>query len=727
MVKRLVLFVLPTLILFSIVVGVASYVDGTRVPVTNSAPATSDSVATANAPDADAPRDTNVAQVVDEPEAPRELATKAEDFLLLDHQGRAHELRRYALGASAIVLYSTATGCPIARQSIPTLEALMAEFEPRGVEFLLINASPYDDRESVTEELQEFGQDVPVLMDETQLVLGGLDVERTCEALLIDPATYDIVYRGALDDRIDYTTQRPEGGQDYLRDALTAFLAGESVPVAYTATKGCLIDYKPLPQDVSYAMDVAPIIAERCVACHTEGNIAPFAFEDHRDVSGRSRMIREVILSKRMPPWHADPHVNEFANDRSLSIDETRTLLAWIDAGAEKDGEEDPLESVAAESYDGKWRLGEPDLVVELPEVQQLPASGVIDYRYIDVPSGLTEDKWLRAADVRPTNLEVAHHVLVFLIYPPELQDQQPDYDGGLDGYFADYLPGTVPEPLPENTGKFIPAGSTFQFQLHYTATGKEEEDRTSMALYFYDEKPERELGTRAATTVDFLIPPNDPEAPAAASHYVARDSLLFSVAPHMHYRGKRFAYEIEYPDGERTPILSVPFYNFNWQTEYVFDKPIQVPGGSRIIATGAWDNSARNPMNPDPSQAVVFGEQSFQEMFVGYVNYSYDPDAPVVRRERNGGRDRGRNRDEEIVRTGIPIDAETIIGSEWTGGKYRMRFAADGVMYVNDTVEGTYTIEGNTVDFHVAGQNHQFTIQDDLLYSGDHPLQRLK
>jgi len=724
MVKRLALFAFPALILFSVVVGISQYMDGDGPPPSRPEgriPPIDSEIKSADRSD---PSDRTDEAARGLSQIPEGLATKAEDFVLLDHVGRAHELRRYAADAKAIVLYSTATGCPIARQSVPALKELRAAFEPQGVEFLLINASPYDDRESIREEAEEFGLDLPVLIDETQLVLGGLDVERTCEAILIDPATYAIVYRGAIDDRIDYTTQRPEGGKDYLREALNAFLAGQPIETAYSATKGCLIDYKPLPEDVSYAKDVAPIIAERCLACHTEGNIAPFAFENHRDVSGRSKMIREVVLSKRMPPWHADPQVNTFENDRSLSVGQTRTLLAWIDAGAPESGEDDPLESAAAGNEEVEWRLGKPDLVVDLPEVQQLPASGVIDYRYIEVASGLTEDKWLRAVDVRPTNLEATHHVLVFLIYPPERQDQQPDYDGGLDGYFADYLPGTLPRPLPENTGKLIPAGATFQFQLHYTATGKEEEDRTSMALYFYDEKPERELATRAATTVDFLIPPNDPEVPAAASHYVARDSILFSVAPHMHYRGKWIQYEIEYPDGEREQILSVPFYNFNWQTEYVFDEPIEVPGGSRIITSGAWDNSVRNPLNPDPNRAVAFGEQSFDEMFVGYVNYSYDPGAPVARRERSRRRP-GHQR--EVVRTGVPINAETIIGSEWTGGKYRMRFEAGGVMYVNDTVQGAYTIDGNNVNFSVAGQDHEFSIQDDLLLSGDHPLERLK
>jgi peroxiredoxin len=720
MVKRLALFVLPALIAFSVVVGVFQYLYGGRPVPAESGPQVSESDRTVPSDQTDL-SDPSLGSPGQIPEG---LATRAEDFVLLDHKGRSHELRRYAIDAKAIVLYSTATGCPIARQSVPALKALHAEFEPQGVVFLLVNASTYDDRSSVEAEAAEFGLDLPVLMDETQHVLAGLGVERTCEAIVIDPATYRIVYRGAIDDRIDYTAQRPEGGTDFLRDALAAFLAGQPVETTYAAPKGCLVDYMPLPMEVSYVNDIAPIIAGRCVACHSKGKIAPFAFEKYQDVSGRGGMIREVVLSRRMPPWHADPHVGTFENDRALTVDETRTLLAWIDAGAPKDGEADPLEPDGGVSIPLQWPLGEPDLIVELPEVQQLPASGAIDYRYFNVPSGLTEDKWLRAADVRPTNLEVTHHVLVFVIYPPELQSEQPDYDGGLDGYFAIYLPGTQPAPLPDDTGKWIPAGSTFQFQMHYTATGKEEQDRTKVALYFYDEKPSRELATRAATTVDFLIPPNDSEVPAAASHFIARDSILFSVTPHMHYRGKWFQYEIEYPDGEREAILSVPYYDFNWQTEYVFEEPIALPAGSRIIAAGAWDNSVRNPMNPDPNKAVVFGEQSFDEMFVGYVNYSYDPNAPAMRRDRSG---RGRGRDREVVRTGVPINAETIVGTEWTGGKYRMRFEADGVMHVNDTVQGTYTIDGNKVNFHVAGQDHVFTIKDDLLLSDDYPLQRLK
>ena len=703
MIKRLALFVFPALILLSIVAGFARYLGvETELPVQ---PASEDTPS----PDAGLSA------------MPAGLPDKADNFLLLDQSGQAHELSRYARDAKAIVLYSTATGCPIARQSVPLLKAIVEQFEPQGVVFLQVNASPYDTRESVAQEAEEFGLDLPVLMDVTQFVSMGLRFERTCEAVVIDPVTFAIAYRGAISDQLDYTARRPEATHEWLRDALTAFLAGQPVATVYSAAKGCLIDYAPLPDHVSYANDIAPLIKDHCVACHREGDIAPFAFESYRDVSGRTRMIREVLLAKRMPPWHADPLAGAFRNDRSLSVEEQRTLLAWLEAGAPQDGEADPLE-VVADGAVPEWGLGEPDLLVELPTPQTIPASGVVDYRYISVPSGLTEDRWLRAVEVRPSNRTVTHHVLVFLEYPPERAAEQPEYEGGLSGYFASYLPGGRPEPFPEDTGKFIPAGCSFEFQLHYTATGKEETDHTRMALYFRDTPPLRESVTRAASTTDFLLPPANPEVPCSASHFIARDSVLFGFAPHMHYRGKWFRYELELPDGTRQLLLSVPDYDFNWQTEYVLQEPLPVPGGSKIIATGAWDNSVRNPQNPDPAQTVVFGEQSFDEMFIGYVNYSFDPKSEAVPRER-----KRRERVPEGIHTGIPLDAKTIIGSEWNTGKHRLRFEAEDLLHVDDTVQGSYTIEGGTLKISVAAQYHEFALEGDLITSGGRPLQRLK
>jgi len=260
----------------------------------------------------------------------------------------------------------------------------------------------------------------------------------------------------------------------------------------------CAIAYTPLPSDVSYAKTIAPMLQAKCVDCHSPGNVGPFALSSHRKVRGWTDMIDEVVMTGRMPPWSPDPVYGDYKYDRALSPEEKRQLIAWLRDGAEnKDGRDPLAETPPPENRD--WPLGEPDLVVTLPREQAIDASGVFAYRYVDVPSGLTEDKWVRAVDVRPTNPKVTHHVLVFASYPSDQAAAQPVDAFGLAGYFAGYVPGTEPTPYPQDTGKFVPAGTSFVFQLHYTATGKDEVDRTRMGLYFHDRKPKMELETRAA------------------------------------------------------------------------------------------------------------------------------------------------------------------------------------------------------------------------------------
>jgi hypothetical protein len=213
----------------------------------------------------------------------------------------------------------------------------------------------------------------------------------------------------------------------------------------------------------------------------------------------------------------------------------------------------------------------------------------------------------------------------------------QPDFEGGLEGYFAGYVPGQIPHEFPKGTAKFVPAGSTFVFQLHYTTIGKTETDLTKLGLYLYKGKTPRELFTKAASTTDFEIPPGDPDSPATASHTISKDAVLYELAPHMHYRGKEFKYEAQYPDGTSEVLLSVPHYDFNWQTMYRFKEPKRVPAGTKIVCTGAFDNSPSNPSNPNPDAWVQFGEQTFEEMFIGYMGYvdATDAKGPATARRR--------------------------------------------------------------------------------------------
>jgi hypothetical protein len=411
-----------------------------------------------------------------------------------------------------------------------------------------------------------------------------------------------------------------------------------------------------------------------------------------------------VVLAKQMPPWHADPHFGQFANDRGLAPEQTRTLLAWLDQGAPKDGEGDPLRDLM-KPRTREWALGEPDLLVELPEEQRIPASGVFDYRYIEVPSGLTEDTWVRAIDVQSTNRKVTHHILVFLRYPPERAHLQPNQEGGLLGFFGGYIPGQEVTPFPENSGKWVPAGTTFVFQLHYNATGKEEVDHPRMALYFMEGEPERELVTAAAADVNFAILPGDSDSETQAKHIVTRDAVLYGLSPHMHYRGKRFRYEAQYPDGTRETLLSVPHYDFDWQTLYHLKEPKHLPAGTVVVAKGAFDNSKANPYNPDPTATVFFGEQTHEEMFIGYLHYTVDPAQEAMSVA-------GQRPDFEWVR----LDAQTLVGTAWRMQQYLIAFEPEGKILVNNAIPGTWRIEGNEVLMDAAGRTMRFVINDDRL-----------
>ena len=557
-------------------------------------------------------------------------ADLVDNFRLLDHEGKSHELYRQTQ-APVVVLFVAGTGCPIVRQSISTIKALRERFADRKVVFWLFNPNSQDDQSSIAEEAREFGIDLPILMDNTQMVARSLKVTRTAEAIAINTKDWKIFYRGAMDDRLGYGTQKAKPPKTFLADALENFLAGKKVSPNRTPVKGCAISYvsvKPAEgKTVSYVMEVAPILQKNCVVCHSPGNIGPFAMSNYEKVKGWSSMIREVLLEQRMPPWHADPHHGKFANDRSLTPEQVQTLLTWIDQDKPRGTGADPLVAQPPPEV-ADWPLGKPDYIVSMPKEVEIPATGIFPYRYVVVDSPINEDVWLRAAIVKAGNRKVLHHCLVFLYYPKTSELPQPDYKGGVDGFFTSFLPGTEGLTYPEGTGKFLPKGSRFIFQLHYNATGKEEKDRSEIGLYLFKTKPPMELQTRAASKRKLDIPPGDPNYEVEGQFAFKRDSMLYEMSPHMHFRGSRVKYEAVYPDGKREVLLSVPHYDFNWQTVYRLAEPKRMPAGTKLICTGAFDNSPQNPANPDSTKLVHFGEQTFDEMFIGYLNYAEMPQA---------------------------------------------------------------------------------------------------
>ncbi|MCY4015395.1 MAG: redoxin domain-containing protein [Gammaproteobacteria bacterium] len=555
---------------------------------------------------------------------------RVDNFMLLDHQGAAHELYYYA-DAPAVVLIVQGNGCPIVRNALADYRTVSDAYAPKGVEFFMLNANLQDGRTTIAEEAREWGIPYRILVDETQLVAESLGLTRTAEVLVIDPRTWQVAYRGPVNDRLSYERQKQAASEHYLSDALDAMLDGTTVAVASRDAMGCLINLPGANADhasISYSETIAPMLQENCVACHQTGGIAPWAMTDYNMVRGFAPMIREVIRTKRMPPWHADPHIGQWQDDRSLAIDERQALVHWIEAGAPRGEGPDPLAEAPTEAP--AWPLGEPDLIVRVPAFD-VPATGIVDYQFPVVANPLDRDVWVRAMSVKPGSVEVVHHVLVGTTDV----GAEARYSGEalMRNYLGGYAPGIQPHVMPDGTGVYLPKGTGFMVQMHYTPYGKPVTDETEIGLYFHDEPPANFLRHSVVLSPTIRIPPNAPAHEESAYFEFKRDAILYSILPHSHYRGRSSTFELVHPGGRRETILSVPNYDFNWQRGYDFVEPREIAAGTRLIHRTVYDNSSRNPGNPDPTRTVVWGLQSHEEMLYGDFMFSWvdeRSDAPV-------------------------------------------------------------------------------------------------
>lgn len=553
------------------------------------------------------------------PPPAKNLTNQVGNFALLDQEGRYHQLHRYGTSARAVVLFAHGIGCHAMEPSIPALKALRNRYAQHQVSFLLINANPQDNRRVLQQEAARLGIDMPILKDENQLVVESLGISRIGETLVIDTRTWQIVYRGPVDDRMDADMSSAKARQPYLQDAIEAVLFNRQVANNTPPLAGCPITMA-IKENTSYAKEVAPILTEKCVPCHQAGRVAPWAMDRYETVKGWSAMMRQVVMTQRMPPWSADPAYGSFSTDRSLSRAQIRALIHWIDAGSPRGDGPDPLEQ-AKPAMPPEWPLGKPDLMIEVPP-QSIPARGVVAYRYVNIPLTLDRDMWVRAVDMKPSNRAVAHHVLVFVTYPPHLRHRQPKWNSE-NNFFAVYGPGFQVEPFPNNTGQLLPKGSILTFQLHYNTTGHAATDTPRLALYFHKRPPARKLVVESAFNGDFRIPANTEDYPVEARYVFKRDALLHAMVPHMHLRGSRISYEARYIDGRREVLLSVPRYDAHWQSLYLLRRPKPIPAGTEILVRGAFDNSSLNPANPDPSKVVGYSDQTWDEMFIAYLLYS--------------------------------------------------------------------------------------------------------
>jgi mono/diheme cytochrome c family protein len=389
---------------------------------------------------------------------------------------------------------------------------------------------------------------------------------------------------------------------------------------------------------VTFNRDVLPILQKNCQGCHRPGEAAPMSFLTYKDTRPWAKAIRQAVLQGKMPPWFADPHIGKWANDRSLSKADIDTIAQWADNGAV---EGDSKDKAAPRQFIEGWNIGKPDYQVEMPMEYKVPASGTIEYTYFVVPTGFTEDRWVQAAEARPGNRRVVHHIIAFVREPGSkwLKDAKPGEpyvikknpngertEANAGGEFlVGYAPGTVPEILEPGEAKLIKAGSDVVLQMHYTASGSEAADRTKVGFVFAKEAPKERIMTLASGTSKFTIPAGDPNYRLDSSIKLAKEVKVVGFIPHMHLRGKDFEYRFVYPDGRTETVLSVPKYSFSWQLSYYPEKPFVLPAGTKVDCTAHYDNSANNPNNPDPKVDVHEGEQSWDEMMLGFFNIAFD------------------------------------------------------------------------------------------------------
>lgn len=642
------------------------------------------------------------------PDAP----TKAENFRLIDHAGVSRELYHLE-DAKGVVLFAFCASCPVSLETAKTLQQHVEEAGEAGFQIWGVNIQPDSNREAIAAVLAEAGLTIPVLMDPTQRIAFSLGLTHAGETLLINPAaSWEIVYRGAVDNRFAAEAPAAEPTESYLRNAAVSLVEGQPVTLAAVRTTGEEIQYQDMSA-VSYANDIVPILESKCITCHHDGGLGPFTMDSYRRVRGWAPMMRETIRTGRMPPWHADPATGPYVHDRALTTDEERKLLAWIEQGAVMDGDVDPLAEKELPKG-AKWQLGEPDHTVRLPEVQQLPADGIVDYRYIPVPSGLTEDRWLNGIEVRTDNPAVVHHALIFVSYPREYRHLEPEARSGLNGYFAAYLPGAQLKHFPEGSAMFLPKNAVFIFQMHYNTTGKPEQDMTEMALHFHDGPPKDIIKIEAAHYNDFIIPPNKYDHEASADYDFEADARILGLSPHMHYRGSRFKFAANFPDGTEKLLLNVPLFEFDWQPMYFLADPVDVPEGTVMQCEGAFNNSRFNPKNPNPESYVRFGEQSFEEMFIGYVLFS-TPYQPEDFQPREVDTSKIVGYGEKITKDNLPGMAFTVMR------RIRIDFLPDGVLSAGEgALKGTWEMIGDRVILDTPmGRHEAFVNNDELIFRG--------
>jgi Ca2+-binding EF-hand superfamily protein/mono/diheme cytochrome c family protein len=525
----------------------------------------------------------------------------------------------------AILAFFGAT-CPISGKLGPELARLEKDASAQQVRMILVCPVASETADDIQKFVTTHALKSPVVHDKDGLISAALTATTTTEVFLIDSAR-TLTYRGAINDQygLGYTKEQPT--KTYLRDAMVAMLASTATKIAATTAPGCAMDLKKATSiaqtSVTYHHQIERIMQANCLECHRKGSVGPFSLESYEDVIENAGMIRKQVERGVMPPWFAaEPPAGQdtlWINDCSLSKQDKSDLLTWLASDRPKGNSADaPAKLVFPE----QWVLGEPDAIVQLPRAVSIKAEGTMPYQFLTADTDFPEDRWVSGYEILPTDPSVVHHVIVQV---HKKGSKARDRGEGAEGYWAAYVPGNTHNHWPEGFAKKLPAGATISFQIHYTPNGKATQDQLKIGLHFAKETPRYIVHTAAVANTRLSIPAGAANHVEVKEQTVPFDMNVLAYMAHMHVRGKAFKFEVTKPDGSHEVLLDIPRYDFNWQLRYNYAQSRFLPRGSKVTTTAIFDNSDKNPANPDPTKTIRWGQQTFDEMMIGYIEY-YTP-----------------------------------------------------------------------------------------------------
>lgn len=559
---------------------------------------------------------------------PAPVGAKVADFTLTEPlSAKPWALNEQARDAKVTVIAFTALDCPVCKAYWGKLADFRKRYADDGAVFVAVNSQLTDSTDDVAKAAKDLKLPFPLLKDDGTKLADKFAVGRVLTVVVLD-ATRTVRYAGRVDDQFAPGIHREKATTRELASAIEAVLEGHEVKKPFTTAAGCKLTREKKPAAaaaVTYHKHVAAIFQAKCQECHRAGEAGPFALTSYKQAKGWADMIREVVADGVMPPWHADAPMGHFKNDRRLSAEEKKTLLAWVDAGCP---EGDAQDAPAPVKFIDGWRLPQkPDLVLKMNKPFEVPATSLlgmgVPYQHVQAGAPLEEDMWVQAVEVRPDFREAVHHVIVYMIPPKKGEFDHTNFARYM---LATYVPGDQPLVYPEGMAKKVPKGTQLLFEMHYTPSGRAGTDRSQVGVVLAKRPPEREAKGDAALNGRFTIPPNDGNHKVTAEYTFEKPGTLMTLSPHMHLRGKAFKYELVTKDGTRETLLNVPRYDFNWQVSYHLAKPLELPAGSKIECTAWYDNSPKNPFNPNPNKKVTWGDQTWDEMMIGFFEYHVKP-----------------------------------------------------------------------------------------------------